>query len=1413
MSEGTDSSVTSVENAKPEPIAPPTGGGKRKLWMMIAAVAVVAILVGTSAYVMFLAPLKTSMSPDEITIDAGQLLSLSVSVKKGIKTLTNDDAVTYRWRLNPDTIASFDLKSKPNVNVTAGIVEAQGTLTCEVTYKGEKVTISKQVTIKPPFLDQIIIAPSTKTLEKGTSKAFTASAVDSVGNPVLNLTYTWAVSSTLASINATTGLSVNLTAGSTDGNLSLTATAMWKDVSKTGTAKVIVGPLPPRKVDYLFYKMFDVPFNEWWNWRWAYYGTEKVMTTTYPYMFGFYAPPEGNVKVYANSRLNLTARNLTQISMGENPEFLPLHGSARGGTAVIDWYMQYLTSEEMKRYPSNTAGWLDGWVVSVNGTVTLDKEAALSVIKGLTTVSFDDFNTWWQTHGTEVSNDITGWLAAEAGGTRLNIYPAYDGNFQMLTGRIDGVKVGDKIVLTYDTVTWGMEAVIMRWLHEAFMPTEWWFEDMNFHAVIGPETARLDIDTAVAYAIYAFDTIQAPRKPCWVFEGLYQDVLPSAPPDAPYSDIDVYLDSEYLNGAPGNAFYNQMMEYDYTPGAWNLSANETLTLNYPGGQLPFLVHVPAEPGEIYANTTATLDTMSVKFSEPNSAENSEIAPGTVSVNNTARNVVFTGPIDMWDWANNQSSYDDLKDNWTRIDLLPHGIPWVELGMEHGLVVWPDEFVASDVPQMPVVGTPVNITISVKDNYGRAYPGFNGTIHFEANRTDIDLPPDYTFDPAVDGGKHEFTDGITFDGLGYYQINMSDVAVGGNATGSYTDIWVISEPEEVTGFQLSVLGVKGVVIKGLATSVEVTVFNQYPSPHNVFKGYNGTAMFSTDAPTGTYTLPPDATFSPENEGMVTLSGLLYNEMGTYILTVTDQLNTSATGNVTVVVSVPPEIDYRLYDMFEQRWGDWWQWRLIAYKTDIILNNKPHEYTMVYNPDMRNLQGIIYAPYRWNVTAKNMTTLNVHMPEFMPILGTPDVPGAAADMHIWFQYLDNASWNGYWVPTWSSNWNWSDAVMDAMMPAQFFDGYYIGTLYTISLNREAALEWLGMPTTDVPATWWTANRAAYMSAWQNWISNEGNIRLDIWPGYEWPYIDLATMMDLVEETDGKLTMKIAHFSWGFEVLTTRWLSEVALCNHEPYYEDFNLSAHYTEDYTNVSYDAVCQYNLHAVKANLTANSPAWVWEPQRIDYVAYSSTLSGYDSEYNPWEFRTYTSWNSGDGLFGTEVPYDCTPQWFNLTSYMTFEIQLPTQDNVIGYMGEKLATTRTSGAIVELKKGNYSAYENITVHGPMELGYNMTGLQLGAPNLWDYYNPGTKTLKMTGPIDFDNYRFWDGLLYHSAPWIEFNVANVTWGATTSLPISSGPGVEESAGSGAALSEMAALAAVLMATSLAVVALGAGARRKE
>jgi len=1388
--------------------------------MMIAAVAVVAILVGTALYVMFLTPLKTSMSPDEITIDAGQMLGLSVSVKKGIKTLTNDVDCKYRWRLNPDTLASFNFKSKPNVNLTAGNVAGTGTLTCEITYKSETLTLTKTVTVKPPFLDLIVVSPTTKTLDKGMSKVFTASAVDSVGNVLENLTYTWSVSDVIVAINATAGTSVNLTAGTTYGNATLSASATWQSVSKTGNANVIVGPLPPRKIDYLWYKMFDVPFGDWWATRWSYYKSEQVITDTYPYMFKFYAAPEGNVRAYANARLNITARNVTTVNMNDNPEFLPLHGSSRGGTAVIDWYMQYLTSAEIEKSGISAAN-DDGWVVGLNGTVTLDKEAAMSVIKGLSSTSFDTFTSWWASHGTDVSNDITTWLASEASKERLNIWPAYDGNYQTMAGSISGAKVGDKIVLTYNVVTWGMEAIIMRWLREAFMPTEWWFEDMNFHVVIGPEMTQLDIDTAVEYALYAFETTTEPQEPCWIFEGMLQDVNPSSPPDVLYSDIDKYLDFSYLNKAPGNKYFGQMMGYDYTPGAWNLSENETLTLQWPSGQLPFLVHVNATGGSNYASTSQVNDTMTVKFAEPMVADNGNLTPGHMMVDPDAREIQFTGPIDIWHWGENQQTYSELSENWSRIGLLPHGLPWIEFQKEHSLQTWPATFVVSDVPQMPVNNTPVDITVSVKDNFGRDYPTFVGTVHFESNRTDITLPPDYTFSMA-DVGKHTLPLALTFNGEGYYQINVT--AVGGNATGTITDIWVIPVPEVIDHFMLEVLGTKGIVIKGLPTSVLVTAFNQYAAPHDVFKGYSGTVVFSTDAPAGTYTLPLNTTFSPASQGVTSLRPVLFNEMGTFTLDVKDNDTPTATGTTTVKVSLPPEIDYRMYDMFEQPWGDWWFWRLTAYKTDIVMYNIPHAYTFVYNKDTRNLQGIIYAPYRWNVVAKNMTTLSVHSPEFMPILGTPGVPGSSVDMHLWWQYIENSTWNSYWLPTWSSNWNWTaNPSFDNLMVSQYSDGYIIGSLFNVSMNREAALEWLGMPMTGVvPADWWIANRADYVSKWLHWLLNEGNMRLDIWPAYEAILSDMGTTADLVEEANGNITLRVAHFSWGLEALMNRWLNETGICVHEPYMEDFNLSAHYGDDYANVAYDAVCQYNLHAVLANGTVNDPAWVWEPQRMDYVQYSNPVSGYNSEFNRWVGQTYTSWNAGDYYFGQELPlsppgmsgYDATPQYFNLTDYMTLTIQLPNRHDVLGFMGEPLPGGRFSGAIYNLKRGNLSYYENITVRGDMWLGYNMTGLGAGAPNLWTYYDNITKTLRLVGPMDFDNYKLPNGLLYHGAPWIEFDVSNVTWGAITSLPVASGPtDGASSASSASLLSELAALGAVVMGTALAVVALGACSRRKD
>ena len=52
---------------------------------------------------------------------------------------------------------------------------------------------------------------------------------------------------------------------------------------------------------------------------------------------------------------------------------------------------------------------------------------------------------------------------------------------------LQGEKVGDEVVLWLDTISWGAEAMVYKFLYHSFLPTEWYMEDMNLHATIGPE--------------------------------------------------------------------------------------------------------------------------------------------------------------------------------------------------------------------------------------------------------------------------------------------------------------------------------------------------------------------------------------------------------------------------------------------------------------------------------------------------------------------------------------------------------------------------------------------------------------------------------------------------------------------------------------------------------------------------------------------------------------------------------------------------------------------------------------------------------------------------------------------------------------------------------------------------------------
>lgn len=479
---------------------------------------------------------------------------------------------------------------------------------------------------------------------------------------------------------------------------------------------------------------------------------------------------------------------------------------------------------------------------------------------------------------------------------------------------------------------------------------------------------------------------------------------------------------------------------------------------------------------------------------------------------------------------------------------------------------------------------------------------------------------------------------------------------------------------------------------------------------------------------------------------------YAAAGTYAVTLTVTDSSAQTDSVSkdVTVEAAPVAGktITLYAIGEEPWGEWWAPRTAYYSTDFVITDSTTDgfSTQLFLPSRSPqlaYQGIIYAPSRIAVDAQGVTSINVNSPEFMPVLGTP-VGGALATVDIYFQYLYQSWWNSYWIPTWGSDSDWPG---NTFFPGAN-DGYYLGLTYSVTMNRQAAQQWIGMPQSSDPAAWWAANEAAYKNSWLAWLDNEGNNRLDIYCAYEWTLDTFGTFMDLTTDISGNVVLKIGQINWGYEALMTRWLSETKILTHEPWWEDFSLTATYGPTTSNFVSDGVAQYSMHAVKANKTADGAAWAFEPLRMDYV----TKVGHPSAYNLYKALTYTSWNAGDVFFGTQVPYESTPSWLNLSAGDKFVVQMPT-GTIIGYKGVALPDY----AYDYLAMGDPTDFVNIRADGYASLGYFRTGAnEATQPDLLPGWNAATKTLTIVGPINFDNYHFANGAIYHGVPWIEINV---------------------------------------------------------
>ena len=446
----------------------------------------------------------------------------------------------------------------------------------------------------------------------------------------------------------------------------------WHNVSETVQYVVNEGAAD-RVVDYRWYDMFAHELGPWYAERAAYYGDECVLTDEYPYLYTWEKAPPGNVQVRSFMRMEAFATNLSEINMDDNPEFLPQFGATSGGSAFIDWHMDYVTRDEAEEKLSDAVmAWYDGWFIALNGTVVLDREGAKAVL-GLSDSQYDDFDSWWASNEYGVELMWRDWLDYEASNERLAIFNMYEYDLTLVYFDIEASTFyGDQIMIELDTISWGMEALMTRWLHEAFMPTEWYMEDMDLYANIFPDSAEIYFDAAVGYALTASESL-VDGTPCWTWQAMLQDYSESTP-EYPISDFDPYADQYYYLRYPGNDWYHEMMPYDFTPGSWNLSAGETLTFEWPGNEVLFFIDDANDSG------TGLLDgaidfwsTMTVDYSEPMPSD----SPDKVVLDQDERWMKFTGPFDMWSWSRDQIAHSYLADEWDRLGMLPYGIPYIE----------------------------------------------------------------------------------------------------------------------------------------------------------------------------------------------------------------------------------------------------------------------------------------------------------------------------------------------------------------------------------------------------------------------------------------------------------------------------------------------------------------------------------------------------------------------------------------------------------------------------------------------------------------------------------------------------------------------------------------------------------------
>ncbi len=225
--------------------------------------------------------------------------------------------------------------------------------------------------------------------------------------------------------------------------------------TSTATKKVSVGT---STIDYSYYDFFNVPYGEWWDWRFATYGDLPINadcfnatsiadgvcspsnpaipdSESYPYTNWYPLPgnlnwnaASNNPMIYAPYRFRATGVDVPGYNRSE-PVFLPVlnYNQPAGSRLDFDWKMQYLDTATGRALtdagcPSVDPLAYDGFYLHTQINLTMDLQESERIFNVVGTDQASAQN-WWNANtnpacglsGT-VETNVKNWFLAMAGG-------------------------------------------------------------------------------------------------------------------------------------------------------------------------------------------------------------------------------------------------------------------------------------------------------------------------------------------------------------------------------------------------------------------------------------------------------------------------------------------------------------------------------------------------------------------------------------------------------------------------------------------------------------------------------------------------------------------------------------------------------------------------------------------------------------------------------------------------------------------------------------------------------------------------------------------------------------------------------------------------------------------------------------